>query len=191
MEWTESNLKHLREFRKRIDNDNIRCKEIIKQKLINNPYIIHVLNNKDLEDADAEADDYFGVNIRPAYIIPETQTDTKSYICYTVGWKDSPQWNRNTIKFLQITFVILVHQGQLIDKETYLARHDLLAALINDEFNLSLAFGDRIQIVSDIENVVDTAYVSRTLVYETMTDKDLVKTKNGIPTIVNHRMDEV
>ena len=45
MDWTEEDLKHIREFRHRIDNDNIRCKEIIKQKLINNPYIIHVLNN--------------------------------------------------------------------------------------------------------------------------------------------------
>lgn len=191
MDWTEEDLKHIREFRHRIDNDNIRCKEIIKQKLINNPYIIHVLNNKELEDEEAEPDAYFGVNIRPAYIIPETQTDTKSYICYTVGWKDSPQWNKTTVKYLQITFVILVHQGQLVDKETFLARHDLLGALINDEFNLSLAFGDRIQIVSDTENVVDTQYVSRTLVYETMTDKDLVKYKNGTPNIVNHRMDEI
>ena len=84
-----------------------------------------------------------------------------------------------------------MHQGQLIDKDTSLARHDLLGALINDEFNLSLAFGERIHIISDQESVVDTAYVARTLVYETMTDRDLVKYKNGIPTIVNHSLDEV
>lgn len=191
MDWTKKDMQHLLEFRNRIDDDCIRCKEIVKKKLINNPYIIHVLNNKELEDLDSEPDDYYGVNIRPAYILPETQTDSKNYICYTVGWSDSPQWARQTQKYLQIVFTILVHNGQLIDKDTSLARHDLLGALITEEFNLCLNFGDRIQICSNVEKVVDSKYISRTLVFETMTDKDLVKYKNGVNTIVNHRMDEV
>lgn len=191
MEWTKDDMQHLLEFRKRIDDDNIRCKEIIKKKLINNPYIIHVLNNKDLEESDAEPDDYYGKNILPAYIIPETQSSSLNFICFTVGFRDSPQWARSTQKYLQITFVVLVHKLQLIDKETSLARHDLLSALIKDEFNLSLAFGDRIQICSDQESVVDSDYSARTLIFETMTDKDLVKTKSGIPTIVNHSLSEI
>ena len=191
MIWTDEDARRLRDFRNRIDDDNIKCKEIIKRKLIKNKGIIHVLNNRELVEADAEPDDYFGVNIRPAYIIPEVQTKTLNYVVYTCGFKDSPQWARNIIKYLQITFVVLVHQDLLIDEETSLARHDLLSALINEEFNLSLAFGDRIQLMSSIEGVTDSRYVTRTLVYETMTDKDLVKYKMDVPTLVNHSTLEV
>lgn len=191
MEWTIQDRQHLLEFRDRIDDDNTRCKQIIKKKLLDNKYIIHVLDNKELEDNDAEPDDYYNVNIRPAYIIPETQTDNKNFICFTVGWKDVPQWNKQVIKYLQITFTILCYQSTLIDKDTSLPRHDLLAALIKDEFNYSLAFGDRIQITSDLENVVDSNYCCRTLVFETMTDRDIVKYKDNVPTIINKSMHEV
>ena len=191
MEWTIQDRQHLLEFRDRIDDDNTRCKQIIKKKLLDNKYIIHVLDNKELEDNDAEPDDYYNVNIRPAYIIPETQTDNKNFICFTVGWKDAPQWNKQVIKYLQITFTILCYQSTLIDKGTSLPRHDLLAALIKDEFNYSLAFGDRIQIASDLESVVDSNYCCRTLVFETMTDRDIVKYKNNVPTIINKSMHEV
>ena len=191
MEWTIQDRQHLLEFRDRIDDDNTRCKQIIKKKLLDNKYIIHVLDNKELEDNDAEPDDYYNVNIRPAYVIPETQTDNKNFICFTVGWKDVPQWNKQVVKYLQITFTILCYQSTLIDKDTSLPRHDLLAALIKDEFNYSLAFGDRIQIASDLESVVDNNYCCRTLVFETMTDRDIVKYKNSVPTIINKSMHEV
>lgn len=191
MEWTIQDRQHLLEFRDRIDDDNTRCKQIIKKKLLDNKYIIHVLDNKELEDNDAEPDDYYNVNIRPAYIIPETQTDNKNFICFTVGWKDVPQWNKQVTKYLQITFTILCYQSTLIDKDTSLPRHDLLAALIKDEFNYSLAFGDRIQIASDLESVVDSNYCCRTLIFETMTDRDIVKYKDNVPTIINKSMHEV
>lgn len=191
MEWTIQDRQHLLEFRDRIDDDNTRCKQIIKKKLLDNKYIIHVLDNKELEDNDAEPDDYYNVNIRPAYIIPETQTDNKNFICFTVGWKDVPQWNKQVTKYLQITFTILCYQSTLIDKDTSLPRHDLLAALIKDEFNYSLAFGDRIQIASDLESVVDSNYCCRTLIFETTTDRDIVKYKDNVPTIINKSMHEV
>lgn len=189
MNWTDADSKALREYRNRIDDDNIRYKQIVKKKLINNPFIIHVLANKELEEADAEPDEYIGENIRPAYMIPEVQTVSKNYICFTAGYKDIPQWNKSQ-KYMQLTFVILVEQKNLIDPETTLARHDLLAALIKDEFNWSLDFGERIHCVSDLESVTDNNYATRTLIFETMMDNNLVKTKNGVPTIVNHRMDE-
>ena len=53
--------------KKKKSNDNIQYKETIKEKLINNPKIIHTLNNKDL-DPDCP-DDYYGINILPYYLI--------------------------------------------------------------------------------------------------------------------------
>ena len=63
-------------------NDNIKIKEQIKQILLNNRYIIHVLNNKELEEAESEPDEYYGINILPYYIISPTQTNIQNFICY-------------------------------------------------------------------------------------------------------------
>ena len=65
MEWTEEDSKYLKSFRNIIDCDEIKIKEQIKQQLLKNKYIIHVLNNKELEETEAEPEDYFGVNILP------------------------------------------------------------------------------------------------------------------------------
>ena len=47
----ETELRELRDLKKNIDSDEIRYKEIIKKKLLNNNKIIHVLSDKALEDA--------------------------------------------------------------------------------------------------------------------------------------------
>ena len=142
--------------------------------MLENRYIIHAINNAELEKADAEPDDYFGVNIRPAYIIPEVQTKSLNYICYTVGFKDVPQWDK-TKQYLQLTFVIMCEQKNLIDKETSLARHDLIGALIQDQFNFTNYFGAKIKLVSDQETVVDNNYVARTMIFEQIADNNLVR----------------
>ena len=58
-----------------------------------------------------------------------------------------------------------------------MARHDLLAALIMDEFNLSNCFGTQIKCVSDKASVVDTDYACRTLIFEMEAPTNLVKTQ--------------
>ena len=66
--------KELREYKVLIDSDNIRFKEVIKKALLNNEAIIYALNNKELQDANATPDEYYGVNILPYYMINQTQT---------------------------------------------------------------------------------------------------------------------
>lgn len=58
-------LQDLLQYKKVVDSDDVRFKQIIKEKLVNDERIIYVLNNKDLEDAS----DYFGVNILDYYLI--------------------------------------------------------------------------------------------------------------------------
>ena len=65
MEWTQADVAALQEFTTTIDSDDIKCKEQIKKILLNNRFIIHVLNNKELEEVDAEPDEYYGINILP------------------------------------------------------------------------------------------------------------------------------
>lgn len=182
MPWTKQDTENLKEFRNIIDSDDIKIKEQIKSKLLNNKNIIHVLNSSDIDED--ESSEYFGTHILPYYIVHPTQHNVKNYICYEVQYDEVDSWN-DRVKYLQIVFYILCEQKNLIDQDTYLARHDLLAALIVDEFNLTNIFGKKVRLITDKPSVVDADYACRTLIFEQITDNNLVKTKNGIPRLIN------
>lgn len=184
MEWTDKDRQFLLSFKEDVDYDGIKIKEQVKKVLLNNNYIIHVLNNKSLESADAEPADYFGINILPYYLIPETQSNTKNFLCYTVGYKNLSKGN-SILKLLQITFVVLCHQEDIIDKETGIPRHDLLGALIQDQFNYTTYMGKKIELISDLEAVTDDDYSTRTLVFEQITDNNVIKTRDKVSRFAN------
>ena len=73
MEITNEQIQELRALKNLVDSDDIRYKEIIKKTLIENPLIIYLLNNKELEDDEADPSDYLGVNILPYYLIHPSQ----------------------------------------------------------------------------------------------------------------------
>lgn len=175
MLWTDADRQNLLDLKNAVDCDDIKVKEQIKQVLLNNRYIIHVLNNQELEDSDANPDDYFGVNILPYYLIAPTQTDTQNFICYEVSYEELDRYN-SAFKKLRIVFYILCHQQDIIDDETGLARHDLLAALVQDQFNYTTYIGGgKIKLISDKPSVTDTNYATRTMTFEQYTDNNLVK----------------
>lgn len=192
-EWTKEDSKRLASYKYVTDNDNIRIKEIIKQKLLANDDILHVLDDKELQEANAENDEYFGRTILPFYMITPTQVNVKNYICYTVGYENvernftnSSRMYNDLQRHLHIVFVILCEEKNIRDRDTGIARHDLLAALIVNEFNFTNFFGRRIQLVSDNESVVDSKYLARTLVFSQITDNNVTKTQYGNPSrIVN------
>lgn len=165
MEWTQKDREALQAFETLIDSDDIRFKKKIKDILLNNVYIIHVLNNEELEESGADPDEYFGTNILPYYLISPTQSNTQNFICFESQFEEVIKYNK-IIKRGEIRFYILCHQKDLIDKETGIARHDLLAALIMDEFNWTNYFGNQVHCVSDVASVVDTHYACRTLIFE-------------------------
>lgn len=186
MELTNEQIQFLRDLKNNVDSDNIRIKEIIKKSLINNNMIIYLLNNKELEEAEADPSDYLGVNILPAYLIHPTQHNVQNFICYEVGFKELERYN-NKMKLLQITFYILCEEKNNIEKNTGIARHDLLGALILDIFNWSNLFGQQIHCTSDLPSVTDNDYATRTIVFEQLTDNNLAKTRNGIARMNNAR----
>lgn len=65
MKYTSDDVKYLQSFRDNVDYDGIKVKQQIKNLLLNNKHILHVLNNEELEAVEAEPDDYFNVNIYP------------------------------------------------------------------------------------------------------------------------------
>lgn len=184
MEWTSEDRQKLLSYRTIVDNDNIKIKQKIKSVLLENKYIYHVLNNKTLEDVGAEPDEYFDVNILDYYIIKPTQSKVDNFICYTTSFDELGRYNQSK-KFQEITFSVLCHIDSLIDKETGIKRHDLLAALIMDQFDYTNYFGGKIHCVSDKETVVDTDYIARILIFQQVVDANLVKKIDGVPRLSN------
>lgn len=193
-QWTKEDSKRLASLKYVTDCDDVRIKEVIKQKLIANDDIIHVLDNKDLQESGAENDEYFGVNIRPYYMVPDAQTDSQNYICFTVGYENvernftnSSRMYNDLQRHLHITFVILCEQKNIKDRDTGIARHDLLAALIQNEFNFTNYFGRKIVLTSDNESLVDNKWPCRTLVFSQVTDNNVTKTTYGSPTRIANK----
>lgn len=187
--WTEEDSKRLASLKYVTDYDCIRIKDIIKRKLLDNDDIIHVLNNEKLQKTEAENDEYFGVNILPYYHINGTQTDSQNFICFTIGYENMERNFTNSTRtmndlqrHLHIVFVILCEQKNITDEDTGIPRHDLLGALIQNEFNFTNYFGRKIELISDEETVVDNKYLCRTLIFSQITDNNMTKTQYGNPT---------
>ena len=185
MKLTQTEINELRALKTLSDSDDIRWKEEIKKRLLNNKKLLHVLNNDKLEKIDAEADEYFGVNILPYYVINETQTDVKNFVCYEVLFNEESKPNK-IIKYGQIVFYVLCEKKNIIDKDTYIARHDLLSALIINDFNWSNIFGLQCHLISDKPSVTDNDYPARTLIFELKTPNGIVKTENQQTRVVNY-----
>lgn len=169
--------KEIIELKRNVGSDNIQYKEIIKDKLINNPKIIHSLNNPYL-DEDCP-DDYYWTNIFPYYLLVETQTKNRNYICFETSFDDVSRYN-DVMKMGQIIFYIVCDSKDIRDDETGIPRHDLLAALITEVFNWSNDFGTQIKLISDRPMSIDSQYIGRTLIFEQITPNSIVKGgKNG------------
>jgi hypothetical protein len=186
MELTQEQLEILRGYKTNLDDDNVRYKEIIKRNLIEDPIILYLLNNKELEDDEADPDDYIGVNILPGLIINPTQHNVKNYICYETIWKELIKHNGNVVKAQQIIFYIACEQATLVEKLTGCPRHDLIGARIKDMFNWTNKFGPQCHVVSENFYSLDTDFAERIITFELNTTNDLVKTRNNIPHVVNH-----
>lgn len=169
---TDEMKTELVKYKKNVGSDNIQYKEIIKKKLIDNEEIIHSLNNQDL-DADSP-DDYYGENILPYYLLVDTQQKSKNYICFETSFDEVVKYN-DVLKLGQIIFYIICDNKDILDRNTGIARHDLLAALITDEFNWSNDFGTQIKLVSDRPTAIDSQYIGRTLIFEQATPNSIVK----------------
>lgn len=188
MIWMKDDLKTLQTWVGKIDSDDIMLKEKIKNELIYNKYILHVLNNKELEEQDSSPGDYYYVNVLPYYNINPTQTHVDNFICFETQWDEQVRYN-SKVKLQQIVFHIVCHIKTLQDEDTMLARHDLLAALVMDQFNWTNILGNKVHCVSNKPSNVDNDYVARTLIFEQVTDNSLVKTnEKGIPKLDNKRV---
>lgn len=95
-----------------------------------------------------------------------------------------PKYNAKE-KYSQITFVIFCDGKDIDDKQTGIARHDLIAAIIREYFNWSNIFGTQCKLVSNKESSTDNDYITKTLIFEITTSNSITKTKNNKTQVIN------
>ncbi len=173
MKLSDKELAELRELRTAPDDNNIRYKQVITKKLLDNNKIIYLLNNKELQEADAEPDEYYGINILPFYLVAPTQSNVQNFICYETSFEDVSRGNA-AMKTQQIIFYILCHKDTLIVDQIGVARHDLIASVIKQMFQGSNILGTQLKLVDDKPSVVDAKYDARTLIFEQLTTNNIV-----------------
>lgn len=185
MEWDKKDTEALLKFKENVDCDDVRFKERIKEILLDNRFIIHVLHNKELEQAEATPDDYFNTSILPYFALEDTIVDVKNVICYEIAF-ESNHYNKNEIiKQCQIVFNVICDLDDIIDKETGIARHDLLSALLLDQFNWTNIFGMQIKCVSDKPSMLGANLACRTLIFKGEFADGIAKTRDGRTRVVN------
>lgn len=154
------------------DNDNIRLKAWVRDILIHNQDILLALHNTDFEqnvddDGMIDGEQYWMSNIKPYYILTDTITDKKNFICYDSDFEEPPSFGqnrkRNILKKGLLRFYILCDADDIEYERA--ARHDVIAYLIERLFNWT-HYDTRLQLISDRSGTVDNGYVSRTLVFE-------------------------
>lgn len=149
-----------------VDDDIARKKRIIEQKLYSDPDIIEVLDNPNLSpDAPEE---YVYENIFPFIRIPGTQDTSKNFITFSISDMGRSPGNE-VMKSQYVQFVVFVHKD-LVKTKYGMARHDCLGYIIRDIFHLSNILGPQMNLVSNVEGVTDTDYLTRTLKFELIDD---------------------
>ena len=150
----------------KIDDDIIRKKRIIEHELYSDADIVEVLNDPDIDPSCPEELIYS--SIYPFIRIPGVQDVSKNFITFSIS-NIGNATNNKVMKIQYIQFVIFVHKD-LVKTDYGMARHDCLGYLIRDIFHLSNKLGMQMELVSDVEGVADTDFITRTLKFELTTD---------------------
>lgn len=149
-----------------VDDDIIYKKRIIEQALYSDSDIVEILDNHDIDPSCPE--DLMYNSIYPFIRVPGVQDKSKNYITFSIS--DINLSPRNEVMKTQyVQFVIFVHKD-LTTTKFGMARHDCLGYLLRDVFHLSNMLGPQMNLVSNIEGVTDTDYLTRTLKFELIDD---------------------
>jgi len=176
MKLSDKELRKLRDYRNIPDEDDIRYKQIIKEKLIEDNVIAYLLHDQELESSEAEPEEYINQIILPYFLVPGVQTKVRNYLCFETSF-DYVSRDNSIIKYQQIIFYILCHKDDMNVAEVSVPRHDLISAVLIDKFNGCNDFGTQLKLVSNKPSIVDNDYPSRTLIFENHTTNSI--TKNG------------
>lgn len=166
-------------------DDTERYKYQIMNMLTNNQDILWTLHNKTFEkdengnintSKELNGDCYRDVNIFSFLKIPDVQSEVKNFICFEVDDVSVPY---DSMIKKNITFRTISHLDDF-KTDWGIARQDLLAAIIKNEFDWSNIFGMHLEKVYDKGRITENGYYYREFIYETIVPNNLVnKSKNG------------
>lgn len=161
----------------KVDDDIISMKRLIKQKLIADPDILEALHNPDIP-LDSP-DEFLDNNIFGFIRIPQTQDTVRNFICFTVDDIEEDRYNE-VIKVQYIQFNCICHLDDI--KTDYgIDRHDLLGALVRQNFNWTNMFGLQFKLIYNKESTVDSDYYCRTLKFMAQKPNSLNKARMDNP----------
>lgn len=188
-------LQNLRAYLEDPDDDTIRLKNKIKDMLLRSPKLLWALNDENLQSEifnedgtlndTGEWDAYYGDTalIRPFLFIPETQDIVSNYLCFQASSDENMRHN-SSMKYFVITFTILVHEKNSIDKETGIPRHDLIASIVRELMAWSSITMANAVPIYEGESVTDNNYITKVLRYQAALPNNLVVTEAN-PAFVN------
>lgn len=145
-----------------VDDDIIRIKRKIKQRLINDPDIIEALDNPHLNPN--EPDTYLNVNILDYIKIPGATTEKLNFITFDIKQENIVTANEY-MKQNTYLFNVIVYEDQVATKYG-MSRHDLLSYLIRDSFNYSNFVGPRLILYQNSPAITDGYWISRSLSFK-------------------------
>lgn len=206
IETKDDLLTKLRAYSVNPDDDTIRIKNQIKDLLMKCPELLYSLNEKDLQselftddgkinwdeethEPLGEWDRYFGdnSNIRPFLFLPDSETESKHYVCYQVGSEENVRYNDKE-KVVVIVFTIFVYEHDRIDKLTNIPRHDLIASIIREKMAWTGLDVSTPVPIYDVESTTDSHYLTRTIKYNVTLPNSIVQTKqNGSVVYTNKK----
>ena len=161
-------------------DDTERYKYLIMKMLTDNQDILWTLNNKSLGTPDINGnlngDSYRDVNIFSYLKIPEVQGEVKNFICFEVDDINVPH---DSLLRKNITFRTVSHEDDCTT-DWGIARQDLLAAIIKNEFDWTNIFGMHLEKIYDKGRIDGNGFYYREFIYETSVPNNLVnRNKNG------------
>lgn len=158
----EEIIQHFREYKTKSDDDIIRWKEIIKEELLNNEYILFAINSSTCSLD--HPDDFFGTHIRDSLVIPEMQLRPDNFVTYQVGFTNISLKNESR-KYGEVIFNIFCSNADNREKYSGINRHDLLGSLIRETFTWSNKFGFHCKLESNKEDTLDSNYARRKMIF--------------------------
>lgn len=169
-----------------IDDDIIRAKRLIRDRLCKDEDIIELLHNVELEKNEAPPDEYFRTNIFSYVRVPTIQDKVNNFICFSVDdMEDS--YRNEAMKIQYVQFVIFCNAKD-INTEYGIERHDLIGYIIRDLFNWSNLLGMQMKLIYNREGVTDTDFYTRTMKFECVTTNSLQRgTMNNGYELNKHR----
>jgi len=150
-------------------DDNERYKYKIMKMLTENQDVLWALHNAELEEKFAFKDDegntklngdaYRNVSVFNFLKIPDIQSRVRNYICFEVNDIEQPRYN-DALIIKNIIFRTVSHDDDY-KTDWGMSRQDLLALIIQSEFDWTNAFGMHIEKISDKGRIAENGYYYR------------------------------